>query len=313
MNINPKGDAVDARTEPNEACDRHAGIDHNAIREAERLVDGTDSEGGALQYIKWAGKYSGYSPLVDPNNHTRLLFKYVASPPSKERRGRAAEPRARGDLARARGEGINCTLVLAHFRDLLDGARRTGRGIVLSAENFDNPQMNISALAAALHGFETAVVVMHRPFFDRLRSVYTQHRPPMSLESFAAVNIPGAAAGSDQSSVAVYNRYSQHFRNVAMRGLTEGYITRFVCLDVQAETLCRSLQMAREKKANANKSVTYWHGKAGCMTVDQKELLWSLSAEIETQARGHMGTGEVSRLNLEELRAQFDQAPYRDC
>jgi len=262
MNINPKGDAVDARTEPNEACDRHAGIDHNAIREAERLVDGTDSEGGALQYIKWAGKYSGYSPLVDPNNHTRLLFKYVASPPSKE-------------------TGINCTLVLAHFRDLLDGARRTGRGIVLSAENFDNPQMNISALAAALHGFETAVVVMHRPFFDWLRSMYTQLRPPMSLESFAAVNIPGAAAGSDQSSVAVYNRYSQHFRNVAMRGLTEGYITRFVCLDVQAETLCRSLQMAREKKANANKSVTYWHGKAGCMTVDQKELLWSLSAEID--------------------------------
>merc|ERR1712166_1164058 len=121
--------------------------------------------------------------------------------------------------------------------------------------------MNISALAAALHGFETAVVVMHRPFFDWLRSMYTQLRPPMSLESFAAVNIPGAAAGSDQSSVAVYNRYSQHFRNVAMRGLTEGYITRFVCLDVQAEALCRRLQMTREKKANKQEcDLLAWKG-----------------------------------------------------
>ena len=115
--------------------------------------------------------------------------------------------------------GINCTLVLTDFGKFLDGARRAGRSIILSTEKFDDPKMDIPSLAAALHGFETEVVVLHRPFFDWLRSKYFQNHPPMSLEEFAADRVLDAASGRDQSSVAVYTRYSQRFRNVTMRGL----------------------------------------------------------------------------------------------
>jgi len=115
-------------------------------------------------------------------------------------------------------------------------------------------------------GFETEVVVLHRPFFDLLRSFYSQIHPPIkSLEEFAADRVLDGAPGRDQSSVAVYTRYSQHFRNVTMRGLAAGFITRFVCFDVRAKELCRHLQTTPETHVNANKSVAYSHeGCAHC-------------------------------------------------
>ena len=64
------------------------------------------------------------------------------------------------------GEGNDCTEVLAKFSRFLDGARRAGHGIVLASECFADPHMNLKALADALHGFETLVAVMHRPFFE---------------------------------------------------------------------------------------------------------------------------------------------------
>ena len=93
--------------------------------------------------------------------------------------------------------GINCTLVLTDFGKFLDGAWRAGRSIILSAEKFDDPKMDIPSLAAALRGFETEVVVLHRPYFDWLRSMYSQNHLPMSLEEFAADRILDAAGGRD--------------------------------------------------------------------------------------------------------------------
>ena len=56
-----------------------------------------------------------------------------------------------------------------------------------------DPKMDIPSLAAALRGFETEVVVLHRPYFDWLRSMYSQNHLPMSLEEFAADRILDAA------------------------------------------------------------------------------------------------------------------------
>jgi hypothetical protein len=95
-----------------------------------------------------------------------------------------------------------------------------------------------------------------------------------------------------------------------MRGLAAGYITRFVCIDVRAKAFCRHLQTTAETHVNGNKSVAYWHG--GCMTADQKEVLWAVSAVIEAQAQALMATGEMP-MNLTELRDRFAQAPYRVC
>ena len=223
-------------------------------------------------------------------------------------RGKGDEPSFRPLVK----HNINCTQVLTQFENFLDHARLANRNIILSAERFDDSQMNIPALVIALRGFETSIVVMHRPYFDWLRSCYTQLRLPMSLEDFASADrILAAAAGVDSSSLSVYSRYKQHFRNVSMRSLANGYIEDFVCNLVQADVTCRHLKSAPETHVNANKSSTYF-AHTGCMTADQKQLLWTVSVGIEAQARALIGPS-LSWLNLVELKNQFAQAPYRSC
>ena len=107
--------------------------------------------------------------------------------------------------------------------------------------------MNISALATELRGFNVTIVLTHRPYFDWVRSYYYQLRgslrPPMALEEYVSTErILGAAAGRDQSSVAVYRRYAAHFTHVSMRRMGDGdgrYIADFVCTDVRAAAACR--------------------------------------------------------------------------
>ena len=221
----------------------------------------------------------------------------------------------------------NCTRVLDQLGRFLDHARRAKRGVILSSEEFDRPDMDMPALATALRGFETTIVVMHRPYFEWLQSYYSELHPSMSLEEFASADrIVGAAAGEagrDQyctsarlynctaplTSVQLYNRYKQQFRSVRMSNLAEGYIRDFVCSIVQANATCRLLESARETHANTEKGE---FASPGCMLARQKELLWTVSVGIEAQAQALIGPG-LSVQDLSALRDRFAQAPYRLC
>ena len=221
----------------------------------------------------------------------------------------------------------NCTRVLDQLGRFLDHARRAKRGVILSSEEFDRPDMDMPALATALRGFETTIVVMHRPYFEWLQSYYSELHPSMSLEEFASADrIVGAAAGEagwDQyctsarlynctaplTSVQLYNRYKQQFRSVRMSNLAEGYIRDFVCSIVQANATCRLLESARETHANTE---TGEFAYPGCMPARQKELLWTVSVGIEAQAQALIGPG-LSVQDLSALRDRFAQAPYRLC
>ena len=205
--------------------------------------------------------------------------------------------------------GINCSLVLRHFVQFLEVARQEGRGVVLSSEEFDHPAMNTSLLATALNAFDTKIVIFHRPFFEWIQSMYAEFRPRLTLEDFAAKSLLNAAAGRDRSSLSVYSRYARHFRSVTMRHLS-GVITRFVCSDVRAKAFCRHLKRVPETHSN-HKRVVFGNG---CMSSDQKELMWSVSVVMEAEVKRLMAPGESSLSpNLTELRKRFVQAPYRLC
>ena len=221
----------------------------------------------------------------------------------------------------------NCTRVLDQLGRFLDHARRAKRGVILSSEEFDRPDVDMPALATALRGFDTTIVVMHRPYFEWLQSYYSELHPSLSLEEFASADrIVGAAAGEagwDQyctsarlynctaplTSVQLYNRYKQQFRSVRMSNLAEGYIRDFVCSIVQANATCRLLESARETHANTE---TGEFAYPGCMPARQKELLWTVSVGIEAQAQALIGPG-LSVQDLSALRDRFAQAPYRLC
>ena len=207
---------------------------------------------------------------------------------------------------------LNCSKVLFHFETFLHKAKTEGRGVVLSSEAFDRDEVDIQRLATTLRGFDTEVFVMHRPFFDWVTSMYSEVHPQMSLEKYTADGLVDAVRGKGFNSVAVHGRYSLHFGTVRMRALENGYITRFVCDDVRADTLCRLIRTSNTPDAhdNANKSHTYWKGSK-CLTEDQKELLWATSLFLETKARLLMEKTEP--VSVTEFRALFDRVPYRIC
>ena len=81
------------------------------------------------------------------------------------------------------------------WRDLntaLDTARAKGKGVILSAEDFDRPDVRVKELFDALHGFDVTTVVMYRHYFDWVASVYGHLR---SHEVYALECANGIAEG----------------------------------------------------------------------------------------------------------------------
>ena len=209
----------------------------------------------------------------------------------------------------------NCTEVLHYFEEFLKDARRARRGIILSSEEFDKPRV-AEKLAATLRGFESTIAIVHRPYFDWVRSLYTQMRrglrPPMTLSEFVSADrIRDAAASLDINSVSVYRRYAQHFSNVSMRPLGRGYVTDFMCLDVGANATCRKLKASPEVHKNV-RGIEFI-GNTSCMPASRKDLLWTVSVGIEAQAQALMGSASNVTEMLAELRTGFARAPYPVC
>eukprot|EP00928_Gymnodinium_smaydae_P094174 TRINITY_DN7870_c0_g1_i1.p1 TRINITY_DN7870_c0_g1~~TRINITY_DN7870_c0_g1_i1.p1 ORF type:complete len:359 (+),score=21.26 TRINITY_DN7870_c0_g1_i1:87-1163(+) len=215
---------------------------------------------------------------------------------------------------------LSCDYALSHFRSFLEGAQRANRDVVLSSEYFGMSDLNVSVLADALRGFDTTIVVIHRPYFEWISSVHSQRttavgdrlRPASvsdTLESFAMRRVLRSASGLDSSSIAVYSRFSRDFGRVSMRALAPNYIRRFVCDDVQAKSLCRQLQWTQEMHNNTE-NATSAEGTA-CMNASEKELLWTVSVSLEAQALALIGEGQM--LNVTDLRARFDHSSFKFC
>ena len=209
---------------------------------------------------------------------------------------------------------FNCTKVLHYFEEFLEDARRARRGIILSSEEFDRPRV-AEKLAATLRGFESTIAIVHRPYFDWVRSVYTQissgSRPATLSEFVSADRIRDAAASLDDNSVSVYRRYAQQFSNVSMRPLGQGYVADFMCLDVGANATCRKLKASPEVHKNV-RGIEFI-GNTSCMPASRKDLLWTVSVGIEAQAQALMGSASNVTEMLAELRTGFARAPYPVC
>ena len=78
----------------------------------------------------------------------------------------------------------------------LDAARAEGRGIILSAEDFDRPDVRVKELFDALHGFNVTTVVMYRHYFEWIASVYGHLRSHEVYALECANGIPQGCYGS---------------------------------------------------------------------------------------------------------------------
>ena len=78
----------------------------------------------------------------------------------------------------------------------LDDARAEGRGIILSAEDFDRPDVRVKELFEALHGFNVTTVVMYRHYFEWIASVYGHLRSHEVYALECANGMPEGCYGS---------------------------------------------------------------------------------------------------------------------
>ena len=78
----------------------------------------------------------------------------------------------------------------------LDTARAEGKGVILSAEDFDRPDVRVKELFDALHGFDVTTVVMYRHYFDWIASVYGHLRSHEVYALECANGIPEGCYGS---------------------------------------------------------------------------------------------------------------------
>jgi hypothetical protein len=78
----------------------------------------------------------------------------------------------------------------------LDTAREKGQSVILSAEDFDRPDVRVKELFNALHGFNVTTVVMYRHYFEWIASVYGHLRAHELYALECAVGIPEGCWGS---------------------------------------------------------------------------------------------------------------------
>ena len=78
----------------------------------------------------------------------------------------------------------------------LNDTRAEGRGIILSAEDFDRPDVRVKELFDALHGFNVTTVVMYRHYFEWIASVYGHLRSHEVYALECANGMPEGCYGS---------------------------------------------------------------------------------------------------------------------
>lgn len=138
-----------------------------------------------------------------------------------------------------------------------------------------------------------------------------------ALEEWVTARIADSLQGTGQDSVSTYNRSRQHFDDVSMYSLTDGYIKHLVCQVLRAESTYHKLGSEHELHRNGGRPIILKNSgnpaiERGCMNVSQRELLWATSVTLEARAQSIMASGFFS-LNISELQTHFEQAGYQAC
>ena len=69
-----------------------------------------------------------------------------------------------------RPQGVAWTI----FQRLINNTLSDGSSLILSAEDLDNPKVNTTSLALALHRFDTRIIIVYRPYIEWLASLHAE-------------------------------------------------------------------------------------------------------------------------------------------
>jgi len=182
---------------------------------------------------------------------------------------------------------INQTQTCLDWLEYIDKLRGTSHKVVMSSENFAQGQTPLLAqLASDLRHVTTKVIVVYRPFYDWIASVYRQRYAGGGSKPGFALWLTDSRMkeyAANASSTSVYSRYAAYFIDVVMRNLDSSLMANIACDDLGASRTCA---LFRESKM-ASLNVRATDMSAGeCLSPAQLQTLENISIEMHRAAFG---------------------------
>ncbi|CAK0797922.1 unnamed protein product [Prorocentrum cordatum] len=156
----------------------------------------------------------------------------------------------------------------------------------MSSEIFSTWPCHIAQLASDLRHVATKIVVVYRPFYEWIASVYRERNAKtISKAGFASWLTDSVMEewAANRSSTSVYSRYAAHFSDVVMHSLDSSLLANIACDDLGAPRACAWFQGAKVRNANVKRKED---STGECLSPAQRQTMETISIDLHRTAFG---------------------------
>jgi len=182
---------------------------------------------------------------------------------------------------------VNKTQNCLDWLEYIDKLRGTSHHVVMSSEAFAHRTAQISQLASDLRPVATKIIVVYRPFYEWIASVYrqTNAKRGISKAGFASWLTDSVMEeyAANLSSTSVYSKYAAHFSDVVMHNLDSSLLTHITCEDLGAPMACAWFR----RSDMAHHNVKRMEDSTGeCLSPAQRQTMETISIDLHRTAFG---------------------------
>ena len=156
----------------------------------------------------------------------------------------------------------------------------------MSSEAFDRGNISLGRLASDLSKITTRIVMVYRPFYMFIASVYREtHSKNFSSTGFADwLSDEKMEFFADyRFTTAVYSRYAAHFSDIRVHTLGPSLMTDIACDDLNASKTCSWFRKAVVEMSNVR---TKGSTAGKCLSLVQAQKLERISIDLHRAAFG---------------------------
>lgn len=190
---------------------------------------------------------------------------------------------------------VNQTQTCLDWLEYIDKLRGTPHKAVMSSEHFGQSTSvfakrashAVAQLASDLSHVTTKIVVVYRPFYDWIASVYRQR---YENKGYSKVGFALWLTDSTMEeyattifSTSVYSRYAAHFSDVVVHKLDSSLLTNIACDDLGAPMTCDSFRKSEMVTRNVK---TKGNSTGECLSPAQRQTLENMSIDMHRKAFG---------------------------
>mmetsp|Transcript_35274 Transcript_35274/g.79918 ORF Transcript_35274/g.79918 Transcript_35274/m.79918 type:complete len:306 (+) Transcript_35274:119-1036(+) len=182
---------------------------------------------------------------------------------------------------------VNQTQTCLDWREYIDKLRGTSHHVVMSSEAFARRTLQIAQLASDLMPVTTKIIVVYRPFYEWIASVYrqTNAKRGISKAGFASWLTDSVMEeyAANLSSTSVYSKYAAHFSDVVMHSLNSSLLANIACDDLGAPMTCASFRRSEMTHENVKRKED---PTGDCLSPAQRQTMETISIDLHRTAFG---------------------------